>query len=166
MKIYGAKKIKEGVNPKTQKKWELVGFRDENGRQLSSFDTLLLDIEDGTDVKGTVTETESNGNTYYNFKMDKVKPEDNVKPYPIKDVPKKVDQSVWDRKDKMMQRMSALKASSTLYEGTGGDKRNDMLQYAEECYKWITGDFEAKEEAPPSPPLPTDDEIDISDVPF
>lgn len=174
MKIYNNKLIKTGIN-KNGKPYTLVGLSDspEGGRSMTCFEGVLADIVEGTDVDGTVTENTREGKTFYTFKM--AKRDHTQTPYPLKDAPAKpteaskpVSQDVWDKKDKMMYRMSALKAASSLYEGVGGDKREEMLNYAEDCIKWLTGESktikQSEEEQPPMPPPP--DEIDTSDIPF
>jgi hypothetical protein len=53
----------------------------------------------------------------------------------------KVDKTVWDRKDKLNARMSAIKAASVIFEGSGADDGN-YLAHADAYYSWLTQDQE------------------------
>lgn len=60
-----------------------------------------------------------------------------------------VDAEVWERKDKLNSRMSALKAASTVSEGTA-IPAEVVIAEADKYYKWLTQDqsFAEKENVP------------------
>ena len=92
MKIYNVKEAGRGTG--TSGEWVRITFQDEKGQVYSSFNEVLLDIQDGTDVDGKTTIVEKNGKQYYNFQMTKnnsqLKAE---KPYPLKKQEEKPDWS-------------------------------------------------------------------------
>lgn len=175
MKVFGAKVIKEGVNSNTGKAWSLVSFTDERGRKLSSFDTLLLDLADGSEVDGAVTETQKGDQTYYNFKMSKDQPKP-LQTAPI--TPQKassVPQDVWDKKDRAMAWMNCNNAAATLYSGTALHKEHmeHVARLFAEYERVINGkttlsENYAKVIQPPTPPIPTEapEEISLDDIPL
>jgi len=54
------------------------------------------------------------------------------------------DPKVWERKDKLNSRMSALKAASTVLEGTGNV--GDVQAEADRFFSWLTQDQEWSEQ--------------------
>lgn len=178
MKVFGAKVIKEG--DKDGRYWQMIGFTDERGRKLTTFDSLLLDLVDGSEVEGAVTEVQKGDNTYYNFKLAKHR--EGQTPMQIAPVtPQKassVPQDVWDRKDRAMAWMNCNNAAATLFSGTGqGDEHIKHLRKLFAEYELVINGKEtlsssyAKviERVPPTPPIPTeapDGSIDLDSIPF
>lgn len=179
MKVFGAKVIKEGVNSNTGKAWSLVSFTDERGRKLSSFDTLLLDLADGSEVDGAVTETQKGDQTYYNFKMSKDQPKP-LQTAPI--APQKassVPQDVWDKKDLAILAMNCNNSAAQVYSGTS--MKSEHMAYAVELFemwdKMLNGKKSLSKEyakvleknaIPPESHKQTDepDEMDLSGISF
>jgi hypothetical protein len=148
MKIFNTKEIKRGQGDYGE--YVIVGFQDEDGVQYSSFDEFLLNVADGTNVDGTIKVTDKNGKKYNNFTADK-KSQSNIqlasqpsaKTLPTAvEAPSspKTDQSVWDKKDRAMARMSALKSAAEVYSAklSTGLADKDVLTVANEYFDWIT----------------------------
>jgi hypothetical protein len=187
MKILNAKIFKEGVG-KNGKAYTIVHFQDENGRQFSSFDTMLVDLVNGSDVDGDVTETSKDGKTYLNFKASGT--QSNPLQLAAIPVPTAVDQAVakapqaptvpqdvWERKDLAMLAMNCNNAASQVYSATA--LKGDHMTYAIELFDYWNKRLNGKptlsenyakvlEQVPPTPPAPTDapDEISLDSIPF
>lgn len=150
----------------------IVNFTGGDGEQYSSFDEWLADVAEGQDVEGDVVIKEKDGRTFRNFKANK-KSTKNVqlaaaaaaapKVVPLSPAPKQqVGQEVWDRKDRQMMRMNALKAASSLYEGMGYDSEEKMIAFSNRCFAWLNGEpingiHHGEAVMPPTPPLPEEE---------
>lgn len=137
MKVYNAKVMKEGVNPKTNKAWTLVTFTDgtknDDGSEktYSTFNDELLNVVNGQWVDGVTSQADKDGKTYNNFKMaDKqsvplqfkaVVPEESGADKAVAKAPQTstVPQDVWEKKDRAMAWMNCNNAAAQLFSGTG-----------------------------------------------
>ncbi len=161
MKVYNAKVLKEGVNPKTNKAWTLVTFtdgtknNDGSEKTYSTFDDELLNVVNGQWVDGVTSQADKDGKTYNNFKMaDKqsvplqfkpVVPEqsgaDKAVANPIPEFAGQnttqkaptVPQDVWERKDLAMLAMNCNNAASQVYSATA--MKAEHMAYAIELFE-------------------------------
>ena len=179
MQIFEAKVLKKGEGQYGP--WTMVAFKDERGRNLTSFDEVLLEFPDGATLDGSVSETQKDDKTYFNFKLNKkttkppvqlgaVVPQPAAKPVAAPTT----SQETWDKKDRSIAWMNCNNAAATLFSSTGLTKEHLAhlrLLYAEynhaingEQSPTALSDKFQEVIAPPVPPAP--DEIDLSDVPF
>lgn len=123
-----------------------------DGRKLAVFDEGEIETVKGNIGKEAKVKTApkiKNGKTYWNLNKvvevyaDAPKtPEKAISAPPAPNGSGKVPAEVWERKDEQMRRMSALRFSGDLFQGSGNSE--EAMSIAVIAYDWLTkgGDVE------------------------
>lgn len=129
MKVFSPAIKKQGVG-KNGKQYTIVTFKDEGGRKIDTFDSVLLNVVDGQSVDGEVTEEQNGQWTNYKFKMaekqtvalqfKEVVPEESGADKAVAKAQQggTVPQEVWEKKDRGMLLMNCNNAAASVFSGT------------------------------------------------